>query len=93
MSNSSNNAPSVKWTTVAHVTAVHRQRLLLNGKETPYFVDDSRGVAAFRAQGDRYGLWGAGMHKSGCALLLRSAGKISVLKHAAEQFALDRVAA
>lgn len=93
MAKSSNNGPSLKWITVAHVTAVHRRRLFINGKETPYFVDDAQGQSAHKSQGDRCGLYGAGMHKSGCALLLGSANKISVLKHRAEQYALEREAA
>lgn len=85
----SNNAPSLKWISVDHLHSVRRQRLFINGHETPYFIDDSKGVVAFRTQGDRYGLYGAGMSERGHAVVLGSANRIPVLKHRAEQFAME----
>lgn len=84
-----NNAPSTKWVKLPHFGAQLRQKLLLNGLETPYFVVTAN-TRAHYTDGDRHGLFGAGMHESGCALTLGSASKVSVLKHRAEQYALER---
>jgi hypothetical protein len=90
MAKTSNNAPSLKWVKLPHFGVLRRQRLFLNGRETPYFVDTALTIAHY-TQGDRHGLFGSGMSERGCAVTLGSASKVSVLKHRAEQYALERV--
>jgi hypothetical protein len=70
-----------------------RQRLYVDGVETPYFVDTAA-VAAHRTYGERHGLWGAGMSEPHWRTGYRIAAcfgcgdKIAPLKHRAEQMAL-----
>lgn len=90
----SNAAPKCKWHRVTMACGTIRQRLYVDGKETPWFVD-SAAVMAHRTQGDKHGLWGAGMSKpsrlSGkrCAECFGSGPKIEPLKAKAEQMALS----
>lgn len=88
---SQNGVPTIKWVS-QHYGAIHRQFLFLEGRKTPYFVDTAL-MRCHYTHGDRYGLYGAGMHERGCAAILGSSGKITVLKHRAEQYALERIAA
>jgi len=82
-----NNGPKVKWwsTDFGHTV---RQRLYVNGNETPYFVDSAH-TAGHKSQGDEHGLYGSGMHPKGIALLLASGRRVTPLKHRAEQMALE----
>lgn len=69
-----------------------RQRLYVNGTETPYFVDTAS-HRAHRTYGEPHGLFGAGLGEmtsagyriAGC---FGAGKKIAVLKHRAEQMAL-----
>ena len=92
----SNNAPVCKWFSTTMVCGTVRQRLYVDGQETPYFVD-SAATIGHRTQGDTHGLFGAGMGaevrtRNGgsyrIAATLASAPKVSILKNRAEQFAL-----
>ena len=94
--NASNNAPKIQWIGQTMACGTHRQRLYVNSQETPYFVD-SAATIGHRTQGDKHGLFGAGMGnvvrtRDGgsyrIAATLASAPKVAVLKHKAEQYAL-----
>lgn len=94
----SNNTPSIKWFGVMLACGTRRQRLYVDGRETPYFVDSANGIRAHKTQGSEHGLYGAGMHECKIrdrqgnpryiAALLGSGQKIAELKHRAEQYAL-----
>lgn len=95
----SNNAPSVKWVGAILACGRRRQRLFVDGRETPYFIDSAT-LIEHRTQGDAHGLYGAGMHESKIrdrqgnpryvAAVLGSGQKVAELKHRAEQYALER---
>lgn len=90
----SNNAPIVKWRGLMLACGTRRQRLFMNGQETPYFIDSANGIAANRTQGDEHGLYGAGMSEPHWLTKRRIAacfggGKIADLKHRAEQYAME----
>lgn len=80
-----NSAPKCKWwkTDFGHTV---RQRLYVDGRETPYFVDSSH-VTGHKTEGQPHGLFGSGMSKGGFAATLASGRSIAVLKHRAEQMA------
>lgn len=86
---SSNNAPTVRWFKT-DFGAIERHRLHVDGRETPYFVDKAL-MRCHYTYGEKYGLYGAGMSERGTAIILGFANKITVLKHRAEQFALERM--
>jgi len=56
----------IKWIHTRQFSVVDRQRLYIDGKETPYFVDKASCRAHF-TDGMPVGLYGSGMHPSGCA--------------------------
>jgi len=56
----------IRWFKFLQVSAIDRQRLYIDGKETPYFVDKAHYRAHF-TYGLPVGLYGAGMHPQGCA--------------------------
>jgi hypothetical protein len=76
---------------------MRRQRLYVDGVETPYFVDSANGVRAHRTYGDEHGLFGAGLGDLiasaripyRIAACFGSGPKIALLKHRAEQMALS----
>lgn len=94
-----NQAPKTEWRGFAMACGTRRQRLWLNGIETPFFIDTANGLLAHRTQGQEHGLFGAGMHECAVrdlegrqryiAAVLGSGKKIAVLKHRAEQMALS----
>lgn len=90
----SNNAPICKWFRFEMACGTVRQRLYLDGKETPWFVDTAA-VMAHRCQGETHGLWGAGMSAPGRLSGKRHAecfgcgSKIEPLKSKAEQMAFS----
>lgn len=93
----SNNAPACKWYRIELACGTIRQRLYLDGKETPWFVD-SAAVMAHRCQGDKHGLWGAGLsvpnrYGRRHAECFASGSKIEPLKAKAEQMALSMLEA
>lgn len=57
-----NNAPTCKWHRFELSCGTVRQRLYLDGRETPWFVDTAA-VLAHKCQGEKHGLWGAGLSK------------------------------
>lgn len=93
-----NNAPKTKWVGHTMSCGTFRQRLYVDGFETPYFIDSARGIRAHKSQGEEHGLYGSGMYeckapgrdgeKRYIAAPLGSSQKISSLKHRAEQMAL-----
>lgn len=93
-----NFPPSFKW--VAHIMAcgIRRQRLHMDGKETPFFIDSARGVRAHRSYGEEHGLWGSGLGSipPGCKYRIAApfgcGRKIELLKHRAEQLAVEYTA-
>lgn len=87
MGNNSNRAPALKWWAFDLANGVRRQHLYLNGKATPYFIDAAKHIH-HRTCGERYGLYGSGMHRSGCAAILDFGPRVATLKHKAEQMAL-----
>src|SRR4051794_33085608 len=96
-----NQGPVCKWHGIMLACGTRRQRLYVNGVETPFFVDSANGIAAHRTQGSEHGLFGAGMHECKirdregntryCAALLASGKQVALLKHRAEQMALARL--
>lgn len=86
----SNNAPSCTWVDDSDFCpeGVTRQRLILNGQRTPFFIDVSERIA-HRTEGSKCGLFGAGMHPKGFALTLASGPRVGPLKHRAEQMAME----
>lgn len=91
-----NKAPKTTWRTTILACGTRRQRLHVNGVETPFFIDSANGISAHKSQGDEHGLYGAGMgpvpsgQKYGLriAACLGSGGKVQILKHRAEQMAM-----
>lgn len=89
----SNRAPETKWFSQVLASGVVRQRLYVDGNETPFFIDTSD-QRSHRTYGDRHGLYGSGMGDmtsagyriAGC---FGSARNIVPLKHRAEQMALS----
>lgn len=81
-----NNAPKVRWWPF-DLGPVKRQRLYVDGRESPYFVDTAR-VHGHETYGEKHGLFGAGMDPKGLAATLGFGPHIAVLKHRAEQMAL-----
>lgn len=73
--------PTVRWvaTRFEHGPVRIRRRLLVDGLDTPFFVDTNR-----YAGGDRNELFGAGMSPRGGALRLNG-GTVAVLKAEAER--------
>lgn len=70
-----------------------RQRLFLEGAETPYFIDSALGIRAHRSSGEEHGLYGAGMGaevRAGMRIAapLGCGSNVKLLKHRAEQMAL-----
>jgi len=86
MAQKTNNAPEVFWQDFMLACGTRRYRLFVDGTQTKYFVDRASHRAHF-AYGDRCGLWGAGMDKSGCAGYLGGGSATTPLKHKAEQLA------
>jgi hypothetical protein len=87
-----NNAPSLKWLSETLACGTRRQRLILDGAETPFFIDTANGVRAHRVDGFEHGLMGAGMGPEirpglRIAAVLRSGSNVRQLKHVAEQMA------
>lgn len=89
-----NNGPEIKWWSDTLACGTRRQRLFVDGRETPFFIDTAK-YKAHRSYGDTHGLWGAGLGKFVEAKTpYRTAGffgngkKIQRLKHRAEQLAL-----
>ena len=56
----------IQWVETHQLSVVNRQRLYIDGKETPYFVDKAYQRAHF-TYNMPVGLFGSGMHPSGCA--------------------------
>lgn len=90
----SNNAPKCKWFRFEMACGTVRQKLYVDGKETPWFVD-SASVRAHYSYGDKHGLWGAGMSephwltKTRSAACFGSGSRLEPLKARAEQMALN----
>lgn len=84
---STNNAPKFRWWKADFGHTV-RQRLYVDGRETPYFIDSAQ-VAHHKTMGERHGLFGSGMSKGGCAAILGFGRSVAVLKHRAEQMATE----
>lgn len=58
-----NNPPRIHWHAIEFGgDTIRRQRLYVDGRETPYFVDEAL-CHAHRTYGEKYGLHGAGMGK------------------------------
>lgn len=85
MTSKGNKAPTLKWWHF-DLGPVTRQRLYVNGTETPYFIDTAK-EHAHRIYGEKHGLFGAGMDPKGIAATLDFGPRIAVLKHRAEQMA------
>lgn len=95
----SNNAPTLKWHSQMLASGTRRQRLYLNGTETPFFIDSANGIRAHRSHGEEHGLYGAGMQecewrgpngeKRYIAAALDAGTRIEPLKHRAEQMAME----
>lgn len=88
-----NGAPQCEWFSATLACGTRRQRLYVDGRETPFFIDSAKGVSAHKSQGEEHGLYGAGMavgERSGrpMAAHLGCGPKITILKHRAEQMAL-----
>lgn len=83
----SNQAPAVKWFSTNFGRTV-RQRLYVSGSETPYFIDTALVAAHRQARGATNTLYGSGMSATGSAGVLAQ-GKVQVLKHKAEQMAME----
>lgn len=90
-----NNAPKIKWVSEMLACETRRQRLFVDGRETPFFIDSANGILAHRTTGYEHGLFGAGMgpiagNRSGLriAAILGAGPRIAELKHRAEQMAL-----
>lgn len=83
-----NRAPSCRWFSTEMPCGTVRSRLYVDGRESRYFIDSAKKIG-HRTMGDDHGLFGSGMSPRGCALTLGSASKITVLKHRAEQMALN----
>jgi hypothetical protein len=93
-----NNAPKLQWHSQMLASGTRRQRLYVDGAETPFFIDSANGIRAHKNQGDEHGLYGAGMHecewrgqngeKRYIAAALGTSVKVEPLKHRAEQMAL-----
>ena len=89
----SNNAPKTEWRGHVMACGTTRQRLYVDGAETPYFIDTTD-IRAHRTCGEKHGLWGAGLGEmsragyriAGC---FGAGPKIAPLKHRAEQMALS----
>lgn len=87
-----NNAPKTEWRSHVMACGTSRQRLYVNGSETPFFID-SNNLLGHRSFGDPHGLYGAGLGDmvsagyriAGC---FGSGKKTAPLKHRAEQMAL-----
>lgn len=94
MANISNNAPSVAWRGGLLACGTRRQRLFVNGAETPYFIDSANGVRAHKSAGSEHGLWGSGLGEEirpglRIAAMFGAGPDIRSLKHRAEQLALS----
>lgn len=95
MSNS-NNAPKCVWRSHILSCGSNRQFLYVNDTETPWFIITAE-VRSLRTDGERHGLWGAGMSdphwRTGAriAACFGSGRKIAPLKHRAEQMALNAI--
>ena len=87
----SNQPPKCRWRSIALACETVRHQLYLDGTETPYFVDRAQ-FRAHYTQGQRVGLFGAGMHPRGIAAVLGSYDNVSLAKHRAEQFAMQAAA-
>jgi hypothetical protein len=92
--NGSNNAPKTQWFKQVMACGTERQRLYVDGRETPFFIDTAQ-VAAHKTYGERHGLWGAGMSEphwrtqNRIAACLGCGPKITPLKARAERMALS----
>jgi hypothetical protein len=90
----SNQAPKTEWRGFEMACGTKRQKLYVNGQETPFFIDSAK-VAAHRCYGEPHGLWGAGMSephwRTGyrIAACLGMGKRVTILKHRAEQMALS----
>jgi hypothetical protein len=84
---SANNAPVTIWRAYV-IGAMKRQRLYVNGRETPYFVDTALAAYA-RTYGEKHALFGSGMSAAGTAACLGFGRLLAPLKHKAEQLALE----
>lgn len=84
----SNRPPKCRWRSVMLACETVRHQLYLDGSETPYFVDRAR-VLAHYTQGQKVGLFGAGMSPRGCAMLLGTFDRVCLAKHRAEQYAMQ----
>jgi hypothetical protein len=91
-----NKTPLCKWRGEIMACGTRRQRLVVDGNQTPFFIDSAMGVLAHRTQGDEHGLFGSGMgpsnfnrHGLRSAAILGSGRNIAVLKHRAEQMAFS----
>jgi hypothetical protein len=91
-----NSAPKTKWIGETMACGTLRQRLFVDGAETPFFIDTAATIG-HRTEGETHGLYGCGMgvevrRKDGTtyriAAILGSAARVSILKHRAEQMAL-----
>lgn len=92
-----NNAPKAKWFGVTMACGTLRQKLYVNGLESPFFIDTASTIG-HRTQGDKHGLFGSGMGdevrcRDGStyriAATLSSSNKVAELKHRAEQMAFE----
>ena len=89
----SNRAPQCNWHSTMLACGTRRQRLYVNGLETPYFVDTAA-VHAHKTMGEKHGLFGAGMSEPNAfgqrhAAILGCGKSVALLKHRAEQFATN----
>jgi len=84
-----NNAPKTRWVKFI-MGSVARQRLFVNDTETPFFIDEAI-YSSGKSCGNKYGLYGSGMHKSGCAAEIDSRSVIAPLKSKAERMAFEKL--
>lgn len=82
-----NSAPKANWWKT-DFGSTERQRLFLDGHETPFFVVTAK-KSHHSIAGQRHGLFGSGMSERGNAALLSCGPQIATLKHRAEQLAMN----
>lgn len=87
-----NRPPKAIWFRLPLACGTVRQKLFIDGKETPFFIDTAS-TAAHRTTGEKHGLFGSGMGpltRAGYRIAgqLAAGGRIAPLKHRAEQMAL-----
>lgn len=87
-----NRPPTALWERSVAGDGLERHQLWIGGERTPFFIDRALTIG-HRTQGERFGLWGAGMGPATTAgyriaRALDSGPRIAPLKHRAEQMAM-----